>query len=83
MLYLELSEAPAIRGKVDFCGLLALAIALCFARQKTGCAERISPANRLLSVRKHGLLVFGDGGEGGFDDVEPFVELLLTDDQRN
>src|ERR1700689_5590613 len=32
-----------------------------------------------LGVGKRGLLFLGDGGQGGFDDVEAFVELSFGD----
>ena len=37
----------------------------------------------LLRMRKRWLFVFGDGREGGFNDAEAFVELLVGDDERN
>src|SRR6266480_688649 len=37
----------------------------------------------LLGVRKRWLLVLRNGSEGGFDDTEAFVELLIGDDERN
>jgi len=32
-------------------------------------------------VREGGLFLFRDGGKGGFDDTETFVELLVGDQQ--
>src|SRR5882672_6915939 len=37
----------------------------------------------MLCVRKRCLLAFRDTRKGGFDYIQPFVELLIGDDERN
>src|SRR6516162_358040 len=46
----------------------------------SACTTRLRVSTR---ARQGGVLGLGDRGEGGFDDVESFVELFIGDDERD